>query len=162
MMSERLIKSKFNIDKVFFMKRIFICFMALIAFSGSAAVIKDKGQLLKKSDLMQVTSIRSVYDGDTFRAFLPHYEKDQRVRVRGVDTAEIKGQCPYEKKLAIRAREFTKNFLRKGTVYLRNISRDRYKRILADVYVDNKNLAEALIANELGRKWKGRRENWCE
>ena len=65
-----------------------IILITLLLFSGLAfGVSKD----------IVVTGIDSVYDGATFRAFLPpHNKESQRVRLRGVDTPELKGQCKSE------------------------------------------------------------------
>lgn len=113
-------------------------------------------------EIIKVTSIKSVYDGDTFRAYLPGYDKDQPIRVRGVDTPEIKGQCASEKKAAIIARDFVRKHLKSAKkITLRNISRDKYKRILAVVVVDEERLDKTLINNKIGRKWIGKREDWC-
>lgn len=110
-----------------------------------------------------VKSIASVYDGDTFRAFLPNQPKDLPIRVRGVDTPEIRGQCSYEKEAAIRARDFTRQHLKSAKqIRLEDVGQDRYQRVLATVYVDGNDLAQTLIDNQLGRQWKGRRESWCD
>jgi endonuclease YncB( thermonuclease family) len=132
-----------------------IILITLLLFSGLAfGVSKD----------IVVTGIDSVYDGDTFRAFLPpHNKESQRVRLRGVDTPELKGQCKSEIDNAIRARDFVRLYLsRAKQIELKNVGRDKYKRVLADVYVDGVNLSQVLIKNKLGRKWRGRRENWCD
>ena len=141
------------------MKRMLLA--ALMMFAGTTTAWNGQGAEFKPSEPVKVKSIRSVYDGDTFRAFLPHHQQDQRIRVRGVDTPEIKGKCQFEKELAIKAREFTKSFLKRGTVVLKNLGKDRYNRILADVFVNGHRLDKALIERRLGRKWRGRRENWC-
>lgn len=68
------------------------------------------------------------------------------VRVLGIDTPEIKGKCESEKALARQAKQFTVHALRSAkTIELRNIERGKYFRILANVYVDGKNLADNLI-----------------
>jgi endonuclease YncB( thermonuclease family) len=111
---------------------------------------------------IRVTSIKSVYDGDTFRAFIPNYDTDQRVRVRGVDTPEIKGQCDSEIKAAIKARDYVRRYLKSANkIILLNVGKDKYQRILADVEVDGINLAQHIIEQKLGRKWRGKRESWC-
>jgi|TARA_R110000796_G_scaffold50909_8_gene120238 micrococcal nuclease len=122
------------------------------------------GLAFSASNDVVVTGIHSVYDGDTFRAFLPpHNKESQRVRLRGVDTPEIKGQCKSESDNAIRARDFVRLYLsRAKLIELKSVGRDKYKRVLADVHVDGVNLAQVLINNKLGRKWRGRRENWCD
>ena len=109
-----------------------------------------------------VNSIKSVYDGDTFRAYLPNEPKDLPIRIRGVDTPEIKGKCKLEKDAAIRARDFTRQQLKNAKqIRLYNVGFDKYHRVLATVVIDGKNLATLLIRSELGRLWRGKRENWC-
>lgn len=109
-----------------------------------------------------VLSVKSVYDGDTFRAYLPKYKKDQRIRVRGVDTPEIKGGCKSEILAAVKARDFVRIHLKSANeIILTEVGQDRFKRVLANVIVDGKDLAKTLINRGLGRKWRGKRENWC-
>ena len=59
-------------------------------------------------------SVASIYDGDTFKinlnCSLAVYCEKVPVRVRGVDTPEIKGKTEREKALAQKAKAFTKNF----------------------------------------------------
>ena len=143
------------------MKRILLVGLIWVSLAFAVTAWGGDNTPNRKHDSVTVISIKSVYDGDTFRAFLPHYQQDQRIRVRGVDTPEIKGKCQFEKELAIKAREFTKSFLKRGTVVLKNLGKDRYNRILADVFVNGHGLDSTLISRGLGRKWKGRRENWC-
>ena len=144
------------------MKRSLLLTLLLLGFTEIATGRSIDVRNILPSDPVQVKSIKSVYDGDTFRAYLPNFQKDQRIRVRGVDTPEIKGKCQFEKELAIKAREFTKSFLKLGAVELKNLSKDRYQRILADVFVNGRGLDKALIERGLGRKWRGKRENWCK
>lgn len=114
------------------------------------------------SGIITVKKVVSVYDGDTFRAILPNESKDQKIRVRGVDTPEIKGQCSYEKDAALRARDFTKSLLRNAKVIqLSDVGEDKYHRVLATVTIDGVDLANTLISEGFGRQWKGHREIWC-
>ena len=50
-------------------------------------------------------------------------------------------------------------------IELRNVDRDKYFRILANVYVDDKSLSEVLIKNKLALPYDGGRKpantNWC-
>ena len=95
----------------------------------------------------------SNYDGDTFRATF---------RLSGVDTPEIKGVCDRERELALRAKRFTQDFLLQGGVVIAQVGTDRYGRILATVRRGESDLGEDLMAAGLARKWRGRRESWCE
>ena len=115
-----------------------------------------------------IAYVVSVYDGDTFTAdahVWPGHYINTGVRVLGVDTPEIKGKCPEEVALAQRARAYVSNLLAKSEIVeLRNIQTDKYGgRVEADVYVDDKNLAELLIEAGLGRPYEGaKRQTWCE
>lgn len=92
------------------------------------------------------------YDGDTLRATF---------RIANIDAPEMKGQCDYERNLAIKAREFTRVWLAKGYVTIRQTGVDRYGRILAIVERNGEDLGRALIAAKLARPWVGKRQPWC-
>jgi len=114
-----------------------------------------------------VDSIVGVYDGDTIRVRIedwpPIVGEAIGVRVNGVDTPEIRGKCPEEKALARQARSFTRTAVTTAkSVELRNLRRDKYFRLLADVCVDGQALSELLMANGLAYRYEGgRKESWC-
>ena len=115
---------------------------------------------MKDNQAFENVSIASVYDGDTFKinlnCSLAVYCEKVPVRVRGVDTPEIKGKTEREKKLAQKAKEFTKNFLAQEPINLSNCGRDKYFRLLCDVKNgQGKNLARELIKNNLGYSYDG-------
>ena len=74
------------------------------------------------------------------------------------------GKCESEKIKAREAKQFTVQALRSAkTIELKNIQRGKYFRILADVYVDGKNLADGLIKSGHARAHDGgKRLGWCE
>ena len=86
------------------------------------------------------------------------------IRLRGVDTPEIRGRCDEEKALAIKARDFVRDLVANAeSIILQNIGRDDFFRILADVSVDGVDLARTLIQNKLGRPYDaGKKESWCD
>lgn len=107
------------------------------------------------------------YDGDTIYIRvdgLPPELAEMSVRVRGIDTPEIRGECPAEKDLAIKARDYTRSLMSNGhVVAFMNLEHDKYGgRVLADVYVDGQALAALLIAQGLARPYDGgKRQPWC-
>lgn len=114
----------------------------------------------------KVGELESVYaiDGDTLR-----YKKNGQtftVRVMGVDTPEIKGQCQAEIKKAQQAKVFTKNLLRNAsTLTLTQLdkNKDKYGRLLRQVKIDGQRLDKALIKAKLGREYYGgKRKSWCD
>ncbi|MGR5465297.1 thermonuclease family protein [Photobacterium damselae] len=114
------------------------------------------------------SNITSIYDGDTFRAYLPgitpHGQKSTRIRIRHLDTPEIKGRCLYEKSLALRARNFGRKLLFGAhTITLSNLDHDRYGRLLATVTLNNHiSYSKQLIAAQLARSYNGgHRLGWC-
>jgi len=139
---------------------LFICLLPSISFAQS---IKDKvyGSVV-------VDEVTSVYDGDTFRVNINAWPGivGQRipVRVLGIDTPEMRGKCKFEKNLAREAKKATVQSLRAAKkIELRGIKRGKYFRVLANVYVDGKSLANILINKKLAVKYSGGTKiNWCK
>lgn len=108
------------------------------------------------------------YDGDTITVNIdgihPLIGLSIGIRVRGIDTPELKSDCPNEKILAFEAKLFIEKLFKKGKVItLKNVDRDKYFRILADVYVDNINIADELIKNKMAVKYDGgTKTDWCK
>ncbi|MBR9900394.1 MAG: thermonuclease family protein [Rhodospirillales bacterium] len=106
------------------------------------------------------------YDGDTFAVTVPGLPDELArvsVRVRGVDTPEIRGDCEAEKEAAIRARDYAKEWLSSGY----NICSPEWGkyggRVVADVVQEPRNLAQDLIVRGLGREYNGgARKGWCD
>ena len=136
--------------------------MRFISLLTISLLFMFTGAYAGDSGIITVKKVVSVYDGDTFRAILPNEPKDLPIRVRGVDTPEIRGQCSYEKDAALRARDFTKSLLRNAKVIqLSDVGEDKHHRVLATVTIDGVDLANTLINEGFGRQWKGHRESWC-
>ena len=119
----------------------------LIIFFGFVVICQAK-----ENDLIQnfnKVSLVSIYDGDTFRVNLNCkyriFCKSIPIRVRGVDCPDIKSGSDETKALAKQAKEFTKNFLNSGKIFLRNCGRDKYFRLLCEVKVNGQDLGEELI-----------------
>ena len=115
-----------------------------------------------------VDKVGTVYDGDTFSVSINQWPaiigKNIPVRLKGVDTPEMKGACYQEILKAREAKKFTVQRLRSAKkVELKNMSRDKYFRIDADVFIDGKDLAKELINNRLGISYSGGIKNdWCQ
>ena len=98
-----------------------------------------------------------VYDGDTFFVDLKcDFKiacKNIPIRVAGIDTPEIRGS---EKVKGLLAQNFVENLLMGAKkVELRNLKRGKYFRIVADVYFDDKNLAELLLKEGYAVEYHG-------
>ena len=81
-----------------------------------------------------------VYDGDTITVAskLPYKESllyRFSIRLKGIDSAEIKSKNANEKEHAKLARDALSDLILHKKITLRNIGTEKYGRILADVYL---------------------------
>lgn len=110
------------------------------------------------------------YDADTITFDIPNVHPlighHISVRVRHIDTPEIKGKLPCEKEAARVAKGLIENILKNAKrIDLKNAAKDKYFRILADVIVDGKSLSETLLKNNLAYAYEGstkQKLNWCD
>ena len=84
-------------------------------------------------------------DGDTFEV------AGERVRIRGVDTPELKSKGK-EKAIALAAKEELQRLLSRS-FHVERSGKDKYGRTVADVFVGNDNVADVLIEKGLGRPY---------
>ena len=109
------------------------------------------------------------YDADTITfdvpAVHPLLGKKISVRVRGIDTPEIRGKCSREKDLAKEAKQVVEKMLKGAKrIDLQDIERGKYFRIVADVMVDGRSLVKDLLKMKLGYPYDGGRKQknyWC-
>ena len=101
-----------------------------------------------------------VYDGDTFTlaSTLPNMiEPIYRfsVRLNGIDTPEIKGKSKTEKELAKKARDALNNLIMNKVITMKNVSTEKYGRILADVYLGDLFVNEWMIKEKYAVSYDG-------
>ena len=101
-----------------------------------------------------------VYDGDTFTlaAYLPYNESPLyrfSVRLRGIDTPEIKGSTEEERTVAVLAKTELTNMIMDKTVVLTNVGTEKYGRILAEVYVGDIHVNQHMIDAKLAVPYNG-------
>jgi micrococcal nuclease len=127
-----------------------------------------KPALLHAEDLkIKKEQIVKIYDGDTFFINIDNtldvFGKNLGVRIKGVDTPEIRGKCSQEKFKAILAKEYLKKSLDKANcIILKNLERGKYFRVLADLYIDGENIADKLLSQNLAVKYQGgKKHNFC-
>lgn len=131
-------------------------------FSSSFSINDGYGTLI-------VSNLISVYDGDTFKVDINSFPaiagRNISIRVKGLDTPEIKGSCQEEKDLAIEVRDFVENKLSNANIIkLINTDRGKYFRILANVLYDGISLEEELIKHDPTYAYKyngGTKQSWC-
>ncbi len=112
-------------------------------------------------DLHGPVWVVDVYDGDTFTvaARTSHFWSPwymYSVRVRGIDTPEIRTKNAAEKAAAIRAREHSTELLLNKRVVVSNIGKDKYGRLLCDIHtMSGENYAERMVSLGFAKAYDG-------
>lgn len=101
-----------------------------------------------------------VYDGDTITvaAYLPESNKRVykfSVRLRGIDSPELRGSSAAEKKHAIVARDALSERILDKYVNIKNVSTEKYGRLLADVYFEETNMNDWMVSNNYAVEYDG-------
>jgi endonuclease YncB( thermonuclease family) len=108
-----------------------------------------------------------VLDGDTFEARVriwPGMDVTTRIRLRGIDAAEMHARCEDERIKAVAAREALAKILAEGAVGISGVAQDKYGgRVDADVSTaKTANVSAEMLRRGLARAYRGgRRESWC-
>jgi endonuclease YncB( thermonuclease family) len=108
-----------------------------------------------------------VADGDTFEARVqvwPGIAITTLVRLRDIDTPELKARCPQERVKAEAAREKLAAILSEGSVELSRVGLDKFGgRIDASAATrSTPDVSAAILRAGLGRSYAGgRRAGWC-
>ncbi len=124
------------------MKNIFIL-LAILFMTWCASAAKEQ------CSAVAVSRVIRVVDGDTFVCdideFPPIVGKAIAVRLRNIDTPELKNKNPGERQAAYREKQRLHEILGKAEIIqLINLRRDKYFRIDADVIIDGKPLLPLL------------------
>lgn len=90
----------------------------------------------------------SVYDGDTITVDislgLGIYKKDETIRLKGIDTPEVRGS---EKEAGIKARDYLRERILNKEVIIKTYkdSKGKYGRYLAEIFIDGENINKELV-----------------
>lgn len=102
-----------------------------------------------------------IYDGDTITiaSKLENYIDSPiyrfSVRLNGIDTPEIKGGSAHQKELAMNARDALHQRIMGKIVTLKNISLEKYGRLLADVFLEGEDICLWMISNNYAVAYDG-------
>lgn len=109
------------------------------------------------------------YDADTITFNIPGLHpivgKNMNIRVKGVDTPEIRTKNKCEKEKARHAKKLVKGLLKGAKrIDLKGVEKGKYFRFVAEVWIDGKELTSYLVKNGLGYSYDGgkkKKVNWC-
>ncbi|MBF0620955.1 MAG: thermonuclease family protein [Magnetococcales bacterium] len=111
-------------------------------------------------DISNVTYL-SNYDGDTIRFNIPNqhpvFGQSISIRLRGIDTPELRGNTPQGREKAIKARDTVTKILQNAqTIHLTEVSPGKYFRIIARVLADGVDVGKLLLDKGLAITYKNR------
>ena len=98
---------------------------------------------------VKVSRLLRVIDGDTFVCDIDEHSaitgKNISIRLRGINTPELRSRDEEERKFATIEKQRLSDLLQNArTIELKNLGRDKYFRINADVYIDGEPLLPKL------------------
>lgn len=154
------------------MKRGFIVILMLLPLIAGLSFAVPTNESKCEHDRTTFRCVKYVrnYDADTVTFDIPNVHPligDKiSVRIRHVDTPEIKGKGPCEKETARMAKNLVENLLKRAQkIDLENVGKDKYFCLLADVRIDGNLLSEYLLKNKLALSYEGetkKKINWCD
>lgn len=101
-----------------------------------------------------------VYDGDTITIANRLPIKDSPlyrfpVRLRGIDSPEIKGKTQEEITLAKKSRDALNELIFGKMVKLANVNTEKYGRLLADIYINDIHVNQWMLDNKYAIEYDG-------
>ena len=119
-------------------------------------------------NLAYPAQVLRVIDGDTFQARVrvwPGLDVDTKVRLRGIDAAELHARCADEQAKAEAARAALETILAEGGVAISRVGLDKYGgRVVANTTTRSiPNVSAELLARGQARAYAGgHRDGWCD
>ena len=137
--------------------------------AGESSVASAATRIAQRLDrrIVYPADVLRVIDGDTFEARVrvwPGLDVDTKVRLRGIDAAELHARCADELAKAQAARSALEAILGEGDVTVSQVGVDKYGGRV-DAVAATRSTADVSAAMLLGgwaRAYDGRRrESWC-
>ena len=109
---------------------------------------------------IRFAKVIKVYDGDTITVAgklpfdnSPIYRFS--VRLRSIDSPEIRGESKKECELAIKSRDALHNLIYGKIIELKNNGKEKYGRLLADIYYNDIHINKWMVDNNYAVKYDG-------
>mmetsp|Transcript_68412 Transcript_68412/g.61477 ORF Transcript_68412/g.61477 Transcript_68412/m.61477 type:complete len:218 (+) Transcript_68412:34-687(+) len=102
-----------------------------------------------------------VYDGDTIHMVAPLFDgviSRFRVRLNGIDTPELRTKDEWEKKAGYIVKDMLIEKIGDKIIELKDVSYDKYGRILAEIIFEGENINQWLIETEWAFPYQGKGE----
>ncbi|MGB0452481.1 MAG: thermonuclease family protein [Bacteriovoracaceae bacterium] len=143
--------------------------LILISVIGSLATYAGQSKCKNGNDYFQCVQYIRNYDADTITFKLdgihPLLGDKIPIRVRGIDTPELRTKNQCEKKTGYKAKALVNQKITAAKrIDLVRCSRGKYFRLVCSVLLDSKLLSDILIKNKYAYKYDGgtkSRIDWC-
>lgn len=103
--------------------------------------------------------VMDVYDGDTFTIAVWHAGIRQwtrySVRIKGIDCPEMRTKNANERTVALQAKALVESLILKKRVILQNAAREKFGRVLADVFIEGTSVGHELLRRRLAVEYHG-------
>lgn len=120
-------------------------------------------------ETFSLITLLAIHDGDTFSVNVgglpPIVGQNIRVRMRNIDAPELTSKNKCEAKKAIEARDFLRKRMINKKIILKNVWRDKYFRLLADVEIDGISINAEMIKQKLAIPYSSnlrKKIDWCK
>jgi len=135
--------------KLIFLGLLLLCGCSTVTKPAATAPETSEDKFVQKYADVKISRLLRVIDGDTFVCDIDEHSpiagKNISIRLRGINTPELRDKNPDVRKSAHEAKERLERLLTSAKVIeLRNLGRDKYFRIDADVYIDGENILPKL------------------
>lgn len=97
---------------------------------------------------LPTTIIKSCYDGDTCTTI-----DGEKIRLACINTPELKGKRA-DPIPAKEARDFLNNLVMNKEVYIKRITKDRYERTVAELFINELNIQEIIVKKGYGKVYQ--------
>jgi micrococcal nuclease len=139
---------------------VFILFTAFNVSASVGGVFTPSTECFHDEHNLRCVDFVSNYDGDTVTVNVPDVHplmgKKVSVRLKGVDTPELRSKNPVEKEMAKKVKIFVNEKLKTAKrIDLVDIKRDKYFRINADLIVDGESLSSLLLSRDYAYEYDG-------
>ena len=114
---------------------------------------------------IKYSKVVKVYDGDTIHIIAPLFDgviSRFRVRLNGIDTPELRTKNEWEKKAGYIVKDMLVEKIGDKIIELRDVSYDKYGRILANVFLNGENINEWLINTGWAFPYEGKGEKLAQ
>lgn len=81
------------------------------------------------------------------------------MRLSGIDAPEMRGKSAEEKEMAHKAQEALSLKIMGKDVFLKNIEKEKYGRLLCDVYLKKENISLWMVSSRYAVPYEGGKKN---